>query len=165
MKIVYPTKNYSATIDSPIGKISIRYDDEFLYELRFSDINGYCVENDIYKQTIAELDEYFNGTRYTFDIPLNLQGTDFQKKCWLAFLDVAYGDTAPYINIAQAMNNPLAMRAVGRAAGHNPISIIIPCHRIMGINGNLTGYAGGLWRKEWLTNFEHLNILRNSANL
>ncbi|MBC9786055.1 methylated-DNA--[protein]-cysteine S-methyltransferase [Heliobacterium chlorum] len=99
---------------------------------------------------LQQLDEYFRGTRKDFNVKLNPQGTQFQKQVWRKLPDIPYGKTASYKDIAEAVGNPKAVRAVGGANSQNPISIIVPCHRIIGSNGKLTGYAGGLWRKEWL---------------
>lgn len=99
---------------------------------------------------VRQLSEYFRGERTTFDLPLEFRGTEFQKKVWRALLDVPYGKTASYGDIARAIGNPKAVRAVGGANAKNPISIVAPCHRVIGSNGKLTGYGGGLWRKEWL---------------
>jgi len=99
---------------------------------------------------VAQLDEYFKRQRQTFDLPLELPGTAFQQQVWRQLLTIPYGQTASYLEIAQAIGNPQAVRAVGAANGRNPISIIVPCHRVIGANGQLTGYGGGLWRKEWL---------------
>lgn len=101
-----------------------------------------------------QLTEYFAGTRTTFDLPLHFQGTAFQRQVWQQLRQVPYGQTLTYQDIANALGNPKAVRAVGAANGQNPISIIAPCHRIIGSNGNLTGYGGGLWRKEWLLKHE-----------
>jgi methylated-DNA-[protein]-cysteine S-methyltransferase len=97
-----------------------------------------------------QLEQYFDGERNRFDLPLSFQGTDFQKKVWNALLDIPYGETRTYGEIAEAIGNPAAVRAVGAANGRNPISIIAPCHRVIGSSGELTGFAGGLAAKETL---------------
>ena len=102
----------------------------------------------------AQLSEYFAGERSEFDLPLHPVGTDFQLRVWEALLDVPYGETVSYGEIAEAIGNPGGSRAVGAANGRNPISIVAPCHRIIGANGSLTGYGGGLDRKAWLLNLE-----------
>ena len=102
----------------------------------------------------AQLAEYFAGERSEFDLPLYPVGTDFQLRVWNALLDVPYGETVSYGEIAEAIGNPGGSRAVGAANGRNPISIVAPCHRIIGANGSLTGYGGGLDRKAWLLNLE-----------
>jgi len=103
-----------------------------------------------------QLNEYFNGRRTSFNVPLDTHGTPFQNSVWQALLSVPFGKTSTYGDIAQLLNNPKAVRAVGAANGKNPISIIVPCHRIIGANAKLTGYAGGLARKQWLLKHEGL---------
>ncbi len=98
----------------------------------------------------AQLGEYFSGLRRVFDVPLHLGGTPFQRKAWEALLAIPFGKTATYKDIAAAVGNPNSTRAVGGANHRNPVSIIVPCHRVIGSDGRLTGYGGGLWRKEWL---------------
>ncbi len=106
--------------------------------------------NDIQKQ----LTEYENGIRKSFDLPLHLKGTEFQKQVWNALLEIPYGETRSYQEIAIRIGKPKALRAVGGACNRNPIGIIVPCHRVIGKNGSLTGYAGGLSYKELLLNHE-----------
>lgn len=103
-----------------------------------------------------QLDAYFAGDLRCFDLPLDLEGTPFQRQVWQQLLSVGYGQTASYQDIAYAIDNPNAVRAVGAANGRNPVAIIVPCHRIIGSGGRakLTGYGGGLWRKEWLLRHE-----------
>ena len=103
-----------------------------------------------------QLDAYFAGGLRSFDLPLELDGTPFQRQVWQQLLSVDYGQTASYQDIAHAIDNPKAVRAVGAANGRNPVAIIVPCHRIIGSGGRpkLTGYGGGLWRKEWLLRHE-----------
>lgn len=141
--------------NSPIGLIEIRASDKGITQLVFVEQKTEkTVHNAIIQQCIKQLAEYFNQKRTTFDLPLDQQGTPFQKQTWTALLDIPFGKTATYRDIAIAVKNPKAVRAVGAANGKNPISIIVPCHRIIGSNGKLTGYAGGLERKEWLLKFE-----------
>ncbi len=101
-----------------------------------------------------QLAEYFNGSRRTFSFPVHVKGTDFQKRVWEGLLDLAYGETGSYKDLAVSIGNDKAIRAVGSANGKNKLSIVIPCHRIIGSNGTMTGYAGGVWRKEWLLRHE-----------
>ena len=110
---------------------------------------------EILKDCVQQLDEYFNGTRKQFNLKLNPQGTDFQKKVWEELLLVPYGKTRTYLEQSKQLGDAKAIRAVASANGKNPIWIIIPCHRIIGSDGSLTGYAGGIWRKKWL--LEHEN--------
>lgn len=102
----------------------------------------------------TQLDEYFAGKRTSFDLPLDLQGTEFQLKVWNELLKIPYGKTISYKELSLRLGNLLAIRAAGAANGANPISIIVPCHRVIGSDGSLTGYAGGLWRKKWLLELE-----------
>ncbi|TAF22829.1 MAG: methylated-DNA--[protein]-cysteine S-methyltransferase [Runella slithyformis] len=103
---------------------------------------------------VQQLAEYFAGKRTVFDLKLNPQGTDFQKNVWQLLAQVPFGSTRSYLEQARHLGDEKAIRAVASANGKNPIWLIIPCHRIVGSNGSLTGYAGGLWRKKWLIEFE-----------
>jgi methylated-DNA-[protein]-cysteine S-methyltransferase len=105
--------------------------------------------------TIKQLEEYFNGDRKQFDIPLSMLGTDFQKSVWNKLIEIPFGETSSYLQLAVKIGNPKAVRAVANANGANAISIMVPCHRIIGSNGALVGYAGGLKAKEKLLNLEH----------
>jgi methylated-DNA-[protein]-cysteine S-methyltransferase len=100
--------------------------------------------------TLCQLSEYFAGTRREFDLPLRLDGTPFQTRVWRELLEIPYGETWSYGQLAKRIGNPSASRAVGLANGRNPISILVPCHRVIGADGSLTGYGGGLERKSWL---------------
>lgn len=111
-------------------------------------------ENQVISATKKTLIEYFKGQRKTFDIPLEPIGTDFQKEVWKVLKTIPYGTTLSYLEVARRIGNPLAVRAVGTAIGKNPISIIIPCHRVIGSNGKLTGFAGGLENKKILLELE-----------
>lgn len=111
-------------------------------------------EDPVLQETERQLDEYFSGKRKTFSIPLDFNGTDFQKAVWNALLTIPYGETRSYGEIAVQLGNPKAVRAVGAANGRNPISIIAPCHRVIGSNGKLTGFAGGLEAKSLLLRLE-----------
>jgi methylated-DNA-[protein]-cysteine S-methyltransferase len=106
------------------------------------------------KEGIRQLDEYFKESRKTFSLKLLLQGTPFQKLVWQGLKKIPYGKVVSYGDVARAIGNPHAYRAVGNANNKNPIAIIIPCHRVIGSDGNLVGYGSGLWRKEWLLNHE-----------
>lgn len=106
------------------------------------------------KQACIQLREYFNGTRQYFELPLSLHGTDFQQRVWAALLDIPYGETRSYSEIAHAVDSPKGWRAVGMANHQNPVMIVVPCHRVIGKNGSLTGYAGGLGIKQALLQLE-----------
>ena len=146
------------TIDylkSPIGQIEIRTSSHYVTNVDFTDSKTIkSSPNNITQICKQQLQEYFDGKRRIFDLPLAPQGTEFQKSVWLALTKIAFGETASYAMIANMINNPKAVRAVGAANGKNPIAIIIPCHRIIGSDGSLTGYAGGLERKAWLLEHE-----------
>jgi methylated-DNA-[protein]-cysteine S-methyltransferase len=103
---------------------------------------------------VQQLDEYFQGTRTSFDLKLNPQGTDFQKQVWQELLNISFGKTRSYMEQTKQIGDPKAIRAVASANGKNPIWIVIPCHRVIGSDGSLTGYAGGVWRKKWLLDHE-----------
>jgi methylated-DNA-[protein]-cysteine S-methyltransferase len=103
--------------------------------------------DEFFKRVMAELEEYFNGLRVTFSIPLDLQGTDFQKKVWSELMKIPYGETRSYKEVAKKLNIENASRAVGTANGRNPICIIVPCHRVINSNGGLGGYSGGIDKK------------------
>lgn len=108
----------------------------------------------ILKETKKQLDEYFAGQRQTFEIPLDMRGTDFQKKVWAELAKIPFGETLSYRDIAKKIKNEKAVRAVGTANGRNPVSILVPCHRVIQANGTLGGYAGGLSLKEFLLDLE-----------
>ena len=144
---------------SPIGEMLISYDDTHILGVCFDkESSEEHRPNAVISQCITQLDEYFAGTRTTFDIPLNPRGTDFQKSAWAALCGINYGKTASYGQIAVQIGRPKAARAVGMANNRNPIYIIIPCHRVVGADGSLVGYGGGLWRKEWLLAHEARKI-------
>ena len=112
-------------------------------------------DSELLQLTRQQLVEYFNGHRSTFDLPLLMAGSEFQKQVWLALLNIPYGQTTSYLSLAQTINNPLAVRAVASANGANAMSIFIPCHRVIGSNGQLVGYAGGISAKEKLLHLEN----------
>lgn len=151
---------YTSYYHSQLGLIKITASGSGLQSVLFTDEGdgSYMMEpvpaNDITQLTVRQLDEYFSGGRQHFDIPLAPQGTDFQQNVWKELVNIPFGKTDSYAGIAGKLNNPLSIRAVGAANGRNPISIIIPCHRVIGSDGSLTGYAGGLWRKEYLLHLE-----------
>ncbi len=137
---------------SPIGPLEVVGSEEGIQLIEFSDRRAVpagppapCL-----KECFRQLEEYFAGRRRTFSLKLDLRGTPFQKRVWGELLKVPFGRTATYRDIAEALGNPRATRAVGGANHRNPVSIVVPCHRVVGTDGGLTGYGGGLWRKEWL---------------
>ncbi|MBN1939344.1 MAG: methylated-DNA--[protein]-cysteine S-methyltransferase [Candidatus Aminicenantes bacterium] len=146
-------------LDSPLGTIELRGKNGFLTDLNFREKPPGFQEAKIpvLEGWAAQLAEYFAGARTTFEIPLALEGTVFQAEVWEALRTVSFGRTASYVEIARKIGRPSAVRAVGAANGANPVSIIVPCHRIVGADGSLTGYGGGLWRKKWLLEHEKRN--------
>ncbi|MBC8182075.1 methylated-DNA--[protein]-cysteine S-methyltransferase [candidate division KSB1 bacterium] len=146
--------------DSPIGLLEICGTEKHIKSVFFRESEIHNVErsSELLENCTQQLREYFNKERKEFDLPLAPEGTIFQKAVWHALLEVPFGVTASYFDIAKKLDNPKAVRAVGGANGKNPISIIIPCHRIIGSSGKLIGYGGGLWRKKWLLQHEQ-NLL------
>lgn len=155
--------HYYDFYESPMGRMLIVATDEGLSGLYFVDQKYYReVESDwvqaekhpIVRQTAREMKEYFAGKRQVFEVPLAAEGTSFQAKVWKAISSVKYGNTITYSELARRAGHPDAIRAAGTATGRNPITIIVPCHRIVGSDGSLTGYAGGLERKRGLQELE-----------
>jgi len=143
--------------ESKFGLFSIVCDDKFLYRLDKIEKRTFkstSEENELCRKVKLELNEYFLKVRRDFDIPINLEGTSFQIKVWHALIKIPYGQTFSYQDIAINIGKPKACRAVGGANNKNPIIIIVPCHRVIGKNGSLTGYGGGLDLKEKLLNLE-----------
>ncbi len=141
--------------ESPIGLIEIGGTPQGIASLYFVEQRRCEVAlNAIVEAGIQQIAEYFLGNRREFDLPVVLQGTEFQRLVWQQLLTIPFGSTASYQEIADSINKPRAVRAVGAANGQNPVSIIVPCHRIIGSDKSLTGYGGGLWRKEWLLRHE-----------
>ncbi len=146
---------------SPIGDLFLQFENEYLTGLYFDDTESTIDYNEnTVNNCIKQLDEYFNGERLEFDIKIKLIGTDFRKNVWNALKQIPYGQTCSYKDMACMVGNPKAVRAVGGANHANPVSIILPCHRVIGADGSLTGYGGGLWRKEWLLAHEK-EVIRN----
>jgi methylated-DNA-[protein]-cysteine S-methyltransferase len=157
------SETYTSYFESPIGILKLVTDSEAVQEVLFCDKAG---ESDLNLPKISfelteQLTAYFADYLKEFSLRLNPQGTDFQKRVWLALGKLTFGKTATYIDIANSLGEPKVIRAAASANGKNPISIIIPCHRVIGKNGNLTGYAGGLNRKRWL--LDHENRLANGV--
>lgn len=141
---------YYCTYQSPLGEIALTANVQGLSALAFqtgkSPINteGFTLNNSKFSQVITQLNEYFSGERKSFNLPLAPKGTNFQKQVWQALTEIPCGETKSYGWIAKSIHNEKAVRAVGTANGANPIALIVPCHRVIGSNGKLTGYAGGL---------------------
>lgn len=142
---------YFGSMESPVGRIVLASNDTHLKSLTFSDEPDASASlPDILQRAVIQLYEYFAGTRSHFELELDPEGTVFQKKVWKELMLVPFGMTKSYRDIAIKTGSPLNTRAVGTANGKNPIPIIIPCHRIIGSDGKLAGYSGGLSRKKWL---------------
>jgi methylated-DNA-[protein]-cysteine S-methyltransferase len=140
------------TVDSPIGPLSIATDEQGrLMQIHFGERD---LESGDCGAVLAQLDEYFAGRRRTFDVELAPKGTPFQLDVWNALCEIPYGDTITYAELARRIGRPAAVRAVGAANGANPIPVIVPCHRVIGSNGTLTGYGGGIDRKQFLLTLE-----------
>jgi methylated-DNA-[protein]-cysteine S-methyltransferase len=148
-------------LPSPVGRLLMVADEVGLKALYMEDdgkpvpIQTCWVQDDCRLTAVrTQLEEYFRGERTTFDLPLSLSGTAFQRRVWEELRRIPFGETTSYSEIARAIGNPKSVRAVGTANGSNPVAIIVPCHRVIGKGGSLTGYAGGLPRKRWLLHHE-----------
>lgn len=157
--------NAFTNFDSPIGRLLLTTDGTALTGL-YMEISrkapptaGWVEDGAVapLAETVRQLAEYFAGARREFDLPLRLHGTAFQQRVWRELTEIPYGETWSYGQLAKRIDKPSASRAVGLANGRNPISILVPCHRVIGANGSLTGYGGGLERKQWLLAHEGLH--------
>jgi methylated-DNA-[protein]-cysteine S-methyltransferase len=145
------------TMDSPVGRIALVFDEsDSLISIDYSDEPGRSGgrKSRNASKLKKQLREFFSGNRTAFDVEFEFHGTDFQVAVWKEIAKIPYGKTITYGDIAKAIGKSNSSRAVGAACGQNPFSIIVPCHRVVGAGGRLTGYAGGLWRKSWLLDFE-----------
>ncbi len=156
---------WKTSLPSPVGTLQVYADEKGICGLlwpdsedkRFTGSAAEPVKPDripVFKKLGTQLDEYFVGSRKRFDLPLNLQGTEFQVAAWNALLEIPFGKTRTYAQQAANIGRPKAVRAIGAANGKNPISIVIPCHRVIGSNGSLTGFAGGIDVKRFLLDHE-----------
>lgn len=146
---------------SPVGPLALAVTERGLARLEFDrgqiparDGNVWVESEERTRPYRRQLEEYFAGERRAFDLPLDLQGTEFEQRCWQALLKIPYGETRSYGDIARAVGSPKAFRAVGRANHNNPVAIVVPCHRVVASDGGLTGYGGGLEVKEKLLRLE-----------
>jgi methylated-DNA-[protein]-cysteine S-methyltransferase len=146
----------TANIKTPLGIAKIVGNENGVSEISVLDEGEVSTEIPmVLQEAVSQLVDYFDGKRINFDFKLNPKGTDFQKKVWKALLEIPYGKTRTYLEQSKILGDVKAIRAVASANGKNPLWIVIPCHRVIGTDGSLTGYAGGLWRKKWL--LEHEN--------
>ncbi len=152
-----------AYIHTPLGITLIKGDENGVAAILVydSEIPVSPVVPDVLQPAVNQLMEYFEGKRTTFDFKLNPHGTDFQKKVWQALLKIPFGKTMSYQELSIKLGDVKAIRAVASANGKNPLWIVVPCHRVIGSDGSLTGYAGGLWRKKWL--LEHENPVKQQS--
>lgn len=144
--------------NSPIGIIRLEATDDAITVVSFhnDDVKSfsYSSGHPVLNEAVIQLDEYFKGTRKSFQLPFGPVGTTFQQKVWNELLKIEYGTTVTYLHMAKRLGNVKSIRAAASANGKNPIAIMIPCHRVVGADGKLTGYAGGLHRKQWLLEHE-----------
>jgi methylated-DNA-[protein]-cysteine S-methyltransferase len=153
----------SVIIKTPIGFTEIKGDENGITKIHVMDENveiSTIIPKDLI-ETVTQLQDYFLGRRTEFTFKLNLQGTEFQKKVWQELLQIPYGKTCSYLELSKKLGDVKAIRAVASANGKNPLWIVVPCHRVIGTDGSLTGYAGGLWRKKWL--LEHENPIKQES--
>ncbi len=164
---------FTVYYDSPLGILEISSTEDVLISLMFYKADKkpspelMASENTpfVIQETIQQLEAYFAGTRQIFDLKFIHTGTDFQIKVWKELYNIPYGETISYLELARRIGNEKSIRAVGTTNGNNKISIIVPCHRVIGSNGKLVGYGGDLWRKEWLLKHELKFAPKKEGNL
>lgn len=147
----------TAIIKTPLGNTEIQGDENGISKINVMD-EEVAISIEIPKElktAVLELHDYFSGKRTTFTFPINPSGTEFQKKVWQELLKIPFGKTCSYLDLSKKLGDVKAIRAVASANGKNPLWIVVPCHRVIGTDGSLTGYAGGLWRKKWLLQHEN----------
>jgi len=166
------TVTYYSYVDCPLGRLMVQGDGHFLTGLYLPDHKGWRGPDRSWQQSDApfaivrkQLAEYFAGARQRFDVPLKLAGTPFQQRVWQELVRIPFGATINYSQLAERIGSPAASRAVGHANGRNPISIIVPCHRVIGAKGSLTGYAGGIDKKQWLLTWEGRGMAAKRSRL
>ncbi len=143
-------------IKTPLGIAKIEGDENGISVISIlseSELTSEIPEN--LKEVVSQIQDYFNGKRTNFNFKINPKGTDFQQKVWQELIKIPFGKTISYLDLAKKLGDPKVIRAAASANGKNPLWIVVPCHRVIGTDGSLTGYAGGLWRKKWL--LEHEN--------
>ncbi|MGK7393780.1 MAG: methylated-DNA--[protein]-cysteine S-methyltransferase [Candidatus Cyclobacteriaceae bacterium M3_2C_046] len=157
-----------AYFQSPIGLLAINGNDKEIKSIRFSDEFYMPPSATIpveVAQCLVQLKDYFDGKRNGFSLNLNITGSEFQREVWRLLQQIRYGETWSYRDLAKKLGNPDAIRAVGKANASNPVAIVIPCHRVVGTNGDLIGYAGGLDKKKWLLDHENAIMPNRQLNL
>lgn len=156
-----------AYFPSPLGLLEITGDEEGVSGLRFTDVRSHASNriHESLRECVYQLEEYFSGIRKDFGIRLNPQGTEFQQRVWKAVSEIPFGRTSTYGEIARQLGDPRSVRAVGTANGSNPVLLLIPCHRVIGSDGSMTGYNGGLHRKDWLLTHEKNIVFGQQTSL
>lgn len=149
---------YRSQLNTPIGPVSILASEDAIVQVAFGELPETGPESPLTLEACSQLEAYFAGNRRQFDLPLAPAGTSFQREAWAALQQIPFGETRSYAQQAMQVNRPKAVRAIGAANGANPIAIVIPCHRVIGKNGTLTGYAGGVERKQWLLALEQAQV-------
>ena len=148
----------TVSYSSPLGQIEIKSSGSFITSIKFIELSEPSIDSteldDHLLQCVKQLDEYFEGTRREFSFPINQDGTDFQRSVWSHLSTIPYGRTISYAELSKKLGDVKKIRAVGTTNGKNSLAIVVPCHRVIGSNNHLTGYAGGLWRKQWLLDHE-----------
>jgi methylated-DNA-[protein]-cysteine S-methyltransferase len=148
---------YTAYYSSPIGLIKITGSGEAIYSLLFAETKDELpspAPPSLFETCTEQFDDYFRGQLKNFSLPVKFEGTSFQQQVWTQLTAIPFGRTTSYSSLARQLNNPNAVRAIGSTNGKNKLCIVVPCHRVIGNDGNLVGYAGGLWRKQWLLEHE-----------
>ena len=150
---------YYTYYESPIGLLKIGGTEHYIAELSFVDnkeqmVHGEPGVSDVIHQCTEQLIEFFQGRRKNFDIPVHQDGTEFQKRVWNELLEIPFGKTISYLDLAKRLGDPKVIRAAASTNGKNKIAIIVPCHRVIGSDKTLVGYSGGVWRKKWLLQHE-----------
>lgn len=148
---------FISQMETPIGILEIKADEENIVAVLFLDNNPFKAAgntNSVIEICKLQLAEYFAEKRKEFDLPLRFSGTEFQSKVWRQLQTISFGKSISYLQMAKNLGDPKCIRAAGTANGKNPFAIVVPCHRVIGSNGDLIGYAGGLWRKQWLLEHE-----------
>jgi methylated-DNA-[protein]-cysteine S-methyltransferase len=154
---------FFSILESPIGQIIIKANEQEVYSIKFGDQFSEENPNEISALAKAQFIDYFDGKKNNFDFPMLQSGTDFQKKVWHELRKIDAGKPITYAVLAKRMKNPLAIRAIASANGKNNLMIAIPCHRVIGSNGDLVGFSAGLWRKKWL--LEHETKITSSGQV
>ncbi|HCN82047.1 MAG TPA: cysteine methyltransferase [Sphingobacteriaceae bacterium] len=145
---------HTSILQTPIGSLVIEANETEVHFIGFKDDIKKEAPNILTQKAKDQLTEYFSGKRYEFDFPIGQTGTDFQQSVWKELINISAGKPISYTALSDKMSNPLAIRAIASANGKNKLMIVVPCHRVIGSNGDLVGYAGGLWRKKWLLEYE-----------